>query len=203
MAKSHPVYYAGKTRDGDPISFALNGTTINKLKAYVPALCGSTDGFPMHGSDPFDPPGSFPLSKTTKVTAKRHNAIWNTSDVTKNFVVSFKRGAGGIITGKLHSDFSFLMILTRTRSARGRPCAPATRRSRSSCRRSADAVADRATAPPGPRRGPGPRELEVLERQPPRLLDVTEQRERSCPERPPRRPDRVCVGGGGSARAGV
>jgi hypothetical protein len=110
-AMARGVTYAGKTRDGDPISFTLNGTTISKLKAYVPALCGSPDGFPMHGTDPFDPPGAFRLSKTTKVTARRPNAIWNTNTITKNFAVSFKRGAHGIITGKLHSDFSFLMIV--------------------------------------------------------------------------------------------
>jgi hypothetical protein len=111
IAKSHAVTYAGKTRDGDPMSFTLNGSKITRLKAYVPTLCGSTQGFPMHGTDPFDPPGSFSLSRTTKVKAKRHNAIWNTADVTKNFVVSFKRGRGGVYTGKLHSDFSFLFIV--------------------------------------------------------------------------------------------
>lgn len=112
MAKSHGVTYAGKTRDGDPISFMLlNGSKVTKLKGYVPTLCGSTEGFPMHGTDPFDPPGSFPLGRTTKVTAKRPNAIWNTSDVTKNFVISFKRGRKGAYTMKLHVDYSFLFIV--------------------------------------------------------------------------------------------
>lgn len=111
MAKSHGVNYAGKTRDGDPISFTLlNGSKVTNLKAYVPTLCGSTQGFPMHGTDPFDPPGSFPLSKTTKVKAKRHNAIWNTADVTKNFVVGFRRGRNNVYTMKLHVDYSFLYI---------------------------------------------------------------------------------------------
>jgi hypothetical protein len=110
-ARTHGVNYAGKTRDGDPMSFTLVGSSkITNVKAYVPTLCGSTQGFPMHGTDPFDPPGSFPLTKTTKVTAKRPNAIWNTADVTKNFAVSFKRGRHNIITGTLHSDFSFLFI---------------------------------------------------------------------------------------------
>jgi hypothetical protein len=109
MAKG--VRYAGNTRDGDPMSFTLVGNKLTKLKAYVPTLCGSTDGSPMNGTDPFDPPGSFPLSRTTKVTAKRPNTIWRTSDVTKNFVVSFKRGRHNIITGRLHSDFSFLFIV--------------------------------------------------------------------------------------------
>jgi hypothetical protein len=109
MAKG--INYAGKTRDGDPMSFTLVGKKLTHIKAYVPTLCGSTDGFPMNGSDPFDPPGSFPLYRTTKVTAKRPNAIWNTSDVTKNFVVSFKRGRHSVITGTLHSDFSFLFLV--------------------------------------------------------------------------------------------
>jgi hypothetical protein len=110
-AMAKPVNYAGKTRDGDPMSFTLAGKKLTHIKAYVPTLCGSTDGFPMNGTDPFDPPGSFPLSRTTKVTAKRPNAIWNTSDVTKNFVVSFKRGRHNVITGTLHSDFSFLYLV--------------------------------------------------------------------------------------------
>ncbi len=109
MAKR--INYAGKTRDGDQMSFTLVGNKLTKIKTYVPTLCGSTDGFPMNGSDPFDPPGSFPLFKTTKVTARRPNAIWNTSDVTKNFVVSFKRGRHNVITGTLHSDFSFLYLV--------------------------------------------------------------------------------------------
>jgi hypothetical protein len=109
MAKR--VNYAGKTRDGDPMSFTLVGKKLTHIKAYVPTLCGSTDGYPMHGTDPFDPPGSFPLSRTTKVTATRPNAIWNTNVVTKNFVVSFKRGRHNVITGTLHSDFSFLYLV--------------------------------------------------------------------------------------------
>jgi hypothetical protein len=105
------VHYSGKTRDGDPASFTLVGTSkITGLKAYVSTLCGSTQGIPMHGTDPFDPPGSFPLGKTTKVTAKRPNAIWNTADVTKNFLVSFKRGRNNLITATLHTDYSFLFI---------------------------------------------------------------------------------------------
>jgi len=112
LAKNHRAYYSGKTRDGDPISFTLvNGSKVTNLKAYVPTLCGSTQGFPMHGTDPFDPPGSFPLNKATKVKAKRHNAIWNTADVTKNFVVSFKRGRKNVYTMKLHVDYSFLFIV--------------------------------------------------------------------------------------------
>jgi hypothetical protein len=45
------------------------------------------------------------------VTAKRHNALWNTSVVTKYFTVTTRRGSGGVITGRLHSRFSFLRLL--------------------------------------------------------------------------------------------
>lgn len=109
MAKG--LNYSGTTRDGDPMSFTLVGKKLTHIKAYVPTLCGSTDGQPMHGTDPFDPPGSFPLFRTTKVTATRPNAIWNTNVVTKNFVVSFKRGRHNVVTGTLHSDFSFLYLV--------------------------------------------------------------------------------------------
>jgi hypothetical protein len=111
MAKIHGISYSGKTRMGDPISFTLSGSKITKLKAYVPTLCLPTSGLPLSGTDAFDPPGSFQLGRTGKAKAKRYNYIWHTSDVTKNFAVSTKRGRGGVITGKLHSDYSFLMIL--------------------------------------------------------------------------------------------
>jgi hypothetical protein len=113
LAKSNGTHYAGKTRDGDPISFTLIGSKVTQLQAYVPTVCGTPDpgGLPLSGSDPFDPPGSFPVARTTKVQAKRANAIWNTADVTKNFVVSFKRGRHGLVTGRLHADYSFLMIV--------------------------------------------------------------------------------------------
>jgi hypothetical protein len=110
-ALARSTKYAGTTRDGDPISFTLKGSTISHVKASVPALCLATEGIPMHGTDPFDPPGSFRLGTTGKTSAKRPNAIWNTADVTKNFEITTKRGRNGVISGKLHSDFSYLMIL--------------------------------------------------------------------------------------------
>jgi hypothetical protein len=111
VAQAKTASYRGKTRDGDPISFKLAGSRISHLSAYVPTLCLATEGIPMSGTDPFDPPGTFKLGRTTKVTAKRDNAIWNTNLVTKNFFVTSKRGRAGQITGKLHVDYSFLQIL--------------------------------------------------------------------------------------------
>jgi len=108
-AKSHA--YSGKTRNGDPISFTVSGSRIKHLKAYVPTLCLATEGLPMSGTDPFDPPGSFPVGKAGKAKAKRPNAIWNTSDVTKNFVVKSKRDRHGRVSGKLHVDYSFLELI--------------------------------------------------------------------------------------------
>jgi hypothetical protein len=110
-AVARSTKYVGKTREGDPISFKLTGSKITQVKAYVPALCLATEGLPLSGTDPFDPPGSFRLGSSGKAVAKRPNAIWNTSDVTKNFQITTKRGRRGVISGKLHSDFSFLMIL--------------------------------------------------------------------------------------------
>jgi hypothetical protein len=127
-ARNHKVKhgrmtYHGKTREGDPISFTVVGSQITKLAAYVPTLCLSTSGLPMSGTDPFNPPGSFPLGRTGKVTAQQPNAIWNTSDVTKNFEVTTKRDRAGRITGKLHVDYSFLeLIWTYPMSSRPRVC---------------------------------------------------------------------------------
>jgi len=113
LANSKSTRYTGKTRDGDPISLVLSGSKVSRLKAYVPTLCGTSDagGLPLTGSDPFDPPGSFPLGTRTQRKAKRENAIWNTNTVTKNFVVRIKRGRHGVITGRLHVDYSFLMLV--------------------------------------------------------------------------------------------
>lgn len=110
-ALARSTKYVGKTRAGDPISFKLSGSEISRVKAYVPTLCLATEGTPPSGTDPFDPPGSFRVGTHGKAAAKRPNAIWNTADVTKNFEITTKRGRHGVISGKLHSDFSFLMIL--------------------------------------------------------------------------------------------
>ncbi|MFL5862739.1 MAG: hypothetical protein ACJ780_18500 [Solirubrobacteraceae bacterium] len=117
------VAYKGKTRNGSPISFTVSGSRITKLTAYVPTLCLATEGTPLSGTDPFDPSGSFRVGHTDKSTVKRANAIWNTSDVTKNFFVSAKRDRGNRISGKLHVDYSFLMLLyTYPMSARPYVC---------------------------------------------------------------------------------
>jgi hypothetical protein len=122
-ARAKAATYRGKTRDGDPISFRVAGSHISHLSAYVPTLCLATEGLPMSGTDPFDPPGSFRIGGTQKVTATRPNAIWNTSDVTKNFFVTSKRDRSGRIAGKLHVDYSFLeLIWTYPMSSRPYVC---------------------------------------------------------------------------------
>lgn len=103
--------YRGKTREGNPISFRVAGSRISHLSAYVSTLCLATEGMPLSGTDPFDPPGSFRIGRDQEVKAKRANAIWNTADVTKNFHVTAKRDKKGRITGKLHVDYPFLMIV--------------------------------------------------------------------------------------------
>jgi hypothetical protein len=110
-ARAKSTVYRGRTRRGDPVSFTVVRSRITRLSAFVPTLCLATDGPPMSGTDPFDPPGSFRLGRTQKLKAKRPNAIWNTSDVTKNFSVTTKRDRSGRISGKLHVDYSFLQIL--------------------------------------------------------------------------------------------
>ncbi len=122
-AKAKVGVYQGKTRSGDPISFRLAGSRVTHLVAYVPTLCLATSGFPISGTDPFDPSGSFRLGRTDKVTAKRPNAMYNTADVTKNFFVTTHRDRSGRITGKLHVDYSFLQLLfTYPMSARPYVC---------------------------------------------------------------------------------
>jgi hypothetical protein len=109
--RARPVVYHGKTHAGDPISFKVTGSRVSGLSAFVPTVCLATDGLPLSGTDPFDPPGSFRIGRTGKATAKRDNAIWNTSKVTKHFRVTLKRQRSGVLSGKLHVDYSFLQIL--------------------------------------------------------------------------------------------
>jgi hypothetical protein len=111
QAASKSTTYRGKTREGNPISFRVTGSRISHLSAYVSTLCLATEGTPLSGTDPFDPPGSFRVGRAQETKAKRANAIWNTADVTKNFHVTTKRDRKGRITGKLHVDYSFLMIV--------------------------------------------------------------------------------------------
>lgn len=109
--RTRSVFYHGTTRAGDPISFRASGSRVRGLSAYVPTVCLATDGVPLSGTDPFDPPGSFRIGRTGKATAKRDNAIWDTSKVTKHFRVTLKRQRSGGVSGKLHVDYSFLQIL--------------------------------------------------------------------------------------------
>ncbi len=110
-ARSTAVSYRGRTRADDPISFTVNGSKVSKLKAYVPTVCLPTHGTPMSGTDPFDPPGSFRLGHTDSTHAKRKNAMYPGADPTKHFVVSTQRDRTGRVSGKLHVDYSYLMIL--------------------------------------------------------------------------------------------
>jgi hypothetical protein len=113
LARGGATQYTGSTRDGEPISFVLSGSTLSRLTTYVPTLCGTSDGdgTPLSGADPFDPPGTFALGHSTHRTAQRENAMWNTNTVTKNFTVSVRRGPHGAISGRLHVDYSFLMLV--------------------------------------------------------------------------------------------
>jgi len=110
-ALAKPIPYRGMTRAGDPISFTLVGSRLTHVSAFVPTVCLATHGLPMSGTDPFDPPGAFPVNGGREVTAKRANAIWNTSEVTKHFKVTTRRGRAGRISGTLHVDYSFLQLL--------------------------------------------------------------------------------------------
>lgn len=108
---THAVRYRGRTRHGDPITFVLTGSRVSRVHGWAPTLCLAIEGMPLSGTDAFDPPGAFPLGRQGEVKALRHNSMWVTSDVTKHFTLTAKRGRGGRITGRLHSDFSFLQLL--------------------------------------------------------------------------------------------
>jgi hypothetical protein len=108
-AQAKTVSYKGKATGGYHVTFKKSGNKVRNLKAGVPTTClASTTGYPPNsGSDLFNPPGSFPIGKTTKTKKLQKTGLWY-SKVTKNYHVTLKK-AGKKIKGKLHMNFSYAM----------------------------------------------------------------------------------------------
>ena len=107
-ADAKPVRYAGKTRAGDAISFAVSRAAVAKLRTSTPMSCVPTSGTPRAGTDQFQPAGRFPLGRTTTAQTKRPVATaMHYNKVTKHFRVTVRRAKRRAITGVLHQNYSF------------------------------------------------------------------------------------------------
>ena len=107
-ADAKAVRYVGTTSAGDRISLTAVGGVIADLRTSTPVSCVPTDGTPRAGTDLFEPPGRFPLGRTT--TAQTDGPVetaMHYNEVTKHFRVTVRRRKGRAITGALHQNYSF------------------------------------------------------------------------------------------------
>ena len=114
-ADAKPVRYAGKTRAGDAISFAVSRSAVVNLRTSTPMSCVPTSGTPRAGTDLFHPPGRFPLGRTTTAQTKRPvDTAMHYNKVTKHFRVTVRRAKRRTITGVLHQNYSFETLTYRS-----------------------------------------------------------------------------------------
>lgn len=107
-AAAKPTPYVGKTNAGDRITFVLRGGKVSNVRTFTPTSCVPTGGTPRAGTDFYEPPGRFPLGRTTKVqTTEPVDSAMHYAKVSKWFHFTARRAKGRTIAGKLHQNFSF------------------------------------------------------------------------------------------------
>lgn len=104
-AKPKTLYYDGKTDAGNSLSFSMAGDRIFDLEGYVTTTCVPTHGTPRVAPGEFNPPGSFTLGRSRKVSHTEF--VSYRGDVTKNYKVSFSKGKGRVWTAKLAVNYSY------------------------------------------------------------------------------------------------
>jgi hypothetical protein len=111
QAYAKPVAYSGTTSGGNPITFERTGNGVKRVSAYVPATCVSSfPGNPTRaGAELFEPPGRLALGREVRKTALQDAAL-HYSQVTKNYRFDARKRARGVITGRLHVNFSYQTI---------------------------------------------------------------------------------------------
>jgi hypothetical protein len=108
-AKEKTGYYDGKTDSGEPLSFAIKGKRIFDIEGYITGTCVPTSGTPIARSHEFNPPGSFRLGRTRKVSRTQYVSWWG--DTTFNYNVSIKKLKGRVWAAKLHVNYSYVQSL--------------------------------------------------------------------------------------------
>ena len=108
-AKSKPAYYNGKTDDGNSMSMTLKGKRLSHINGYVTTTCVPAHGTPTISAREFNPPGSFRLGSTRKVSVTRHVDWWG--DTTFNYKVTVKRLKRHIWVAKLNVNYGYVQFL--------------------------------------------------------------------------------------------
>jgi hypothetical protein len=108
-AKQKTYYYDGKTVAGESLAFAMKGKRISDISGYISTTCVPTSGTPIVRTGEFNPPGSFRLGRSRKVSHTEYISYWG--DVTKNYRISITKGKGRVWTAKLHVNFSYTQVI--------------------------------------------------------------------------------------------
>ena len=111
-AVAKPVAYSGTTSGGNPITFERSANSVKRVSGYIPATCvPSFPGNPTRAGDElFAPPGRLALGREVRKTAAGQDAALHYSEVTKNYRFSARKRARGVITGRLHVNFSYQTV---------------------------------------------------------------------------------------------
>jgi hypothetical protein len=96
-----PMKYAGKTKEGTKITFALDGPWVDQISTLLPHTCVSAQGGPpTAGMTPWAPPYKFRLgSVDAKVTVEDP---WPTT----HYTITVKGKRGRAIRGKLAANWA-------------------------------------------------------------------------------------------------
>ncbi len=108
-AKPKPLYYDGKTVNGNSLSLTLKGKTVTDIDGFIPATCVPTHGTPMTYSSDFKPPGGYKLGTTRKSKGTEYMSY--KGDVTKNYTVSIKKVKGRVWKADLSFNFSYEEVM--------------------------------------------------------------------------------------------
>ncbi len=104
-AKPKPLYYDGKTVDGNSLSLTLKGKVVTEIEGFIPATCVPTHGTPLTYSSDFKPPGGYKLGTTRKSSGTEYMSY--KGDVQKNYTVSIKKVKGRVWKADLSFNFSY------------------------------------------------------------------------------------------------
>jgi hypothetical protein len=102
-------YYNGKTDDGNSMRMTLKGKRLSAIDGYVTTTCVPAHGVPTTRPGQFNPPGSFKLGTTRKVSVTRHVDWWG--DTTFNYTISVKKLKPRIWVAKLSVNYGYVQYL--------------------------------------------------------------------------------------------
>ena len=109
-AGAKTIKYKGKTSSGHKITFKVKGKRIYDPVAGMPIHCLSIQGggSPMTGAELLHPKGWIKIGDKVKFwTNEKPTYYYN--EVRKNQQFSSRKGRGGVITGRLRMQYSFMI----------------------------------------------------------------------------------------------